>query len=48
MFHNLNPVGSLQNYSNTVTIQKLNTFEYRNVIRYNLRILQEYFQPRIG
>jgi len=34
-----------QNYSNT--IQTPNTFENRNVIRHNLRIFKDCFQPKI-
>ena len=41
------PAGWLQKYFNT--IRTPNTFEKRNVIRYNLRIFDtEYFQPNIA
>jgi len=46
MLDTLNPAGWFQNYS--YTIQKLNTFQNRNVKHYNLRIVTQIFQPKIG
>ena len=46
MLDTLIPAGWLQNYF--YTIQKLNTFQNRNVKRYNLRIFTRIFQPKIG